>query len=47
MSMDTWTNMIKLMRKVSPRTRLEIANAGEPTLHPNLLEMLVVAKTLL
>ena len=44
MKKRTWKNMIHLIKEVSPRTRLEIANAGEPTLHPNILNMLDYAR---
>lgn len=44
MSIDAWTKMINIIKEVSPNTRLEIGNAGEPTLNPNIYKMLSIAK---
>ena len=43
MTKSTWKNMIQVIKEVSPYSRLELANAGEPTLHPNILPMLKYA----
>lgn len=44
MTIDTWSNMIDVIKECAPYTRLEIGNAGEPTLNPNILEMFAIAK---
>ena len=44
MSMKTWKNIFKIMAQVSPTCRVDLALSGEPTLHPNLPEMLAVAR---
>jgi hypothetical protein len=46
MSMETWEAMCRVMDRVTPYGRLELAQGGEPTLHPNLLECLWMAKRL-
>lgn len=43
---DIWSATFKLIRLVSPYTRVEIANAGEPTLHPHLSGLLKMARSL-
>ena len=40
MSLDIWVNLMKVIRQVTPRCRLELAMCGEPTLHPELVGML-------
>jgi len=44
MDKDTWIALLGLIQEVSPYTRLELCNAGEPTLHPNILEYLKIAR---
>lgn len=44
MSLETWTQMCKIMNEVTPHRRLELAQGGEPTLHPKLLEFLRIAR---
>lgn len=44
MTMETWKNLIGLIKKVSPNTRLEIGYDGEPTLNPKILDMFKYAK---
>jgi hypothetical protein len=44
MSMDTWASLINIVRIVSPLCRLELGMAGEPTLHPRLLDMFRYAR---
>jgi hypothetical protein len=39
-SLKTWEQMITLMKEITPYIRIEFANAGEPTLHPKLTEIL-------
>lgn len=40
----TWRELLGVMAVVSPRTRLEIGNAGEPSLNPFLVDMLRLKK---
>jgi len=44
MKKDTWVSLLKTISKVTPHTRLELCNAGEPTLHPNFLEYIKLAR---
>ena len=44
MSLETWEAMCEVMAKMTPRGRLELAQSGEPTIHPNLLECLTRAR---
>jgi organic radical activating enzyme len=44
MSEKTWINMCKIMEEMTPNRRLELAQGGEPTLHPKLLKFLKIAK---
>lgn len=44
MSMETWQAACRVMAQATPGTRLELAQGGEPTLHPELLEALRMAK---
>lgn len=46
MSEATWVAMWTIIGKVTPRCRVEMANAGEPTLHPRLLEFIKIAREL-
>jgi len=41
---DVWVAMLRLIQKLAPRTRLEFCNAGEPTLHPDLLRFLQIGR---
>tara|TARA_Y100000310_G_scaffold302947_1_gene340823 strand:- start:1174 stop:2214 length:1041 start_codon:yes stop_codon:yes gene_type:complete len=44
MTKDTWLSLASLAKELSPFNRLEFGNAGEPTLHPELLEYLSLLK---
>lgn len=44
MSLDTWGVLCEVMARNSPGRRLEFAQGGEPTLHPQLLEVLRTVK---
>lgn len=44
MTMETWKQMISIISVISPMTRLEIGNAGEPTLNPQILDFMRVAR---
>ena len=44
MTMDTWRSIWKIISIVTPRCRVEMANTGEPTLHPDICEMISVAR---
>ena len=44
MDMDLWKSIWKIIAEVNPRCRVEMANTGEPTLHPNIYEMISVAR---
>lgn len=44
MSLETWEATCKVIANITPYTRLELAQSGEPTLHPHLLECLQIAK---
>lgn len=44
MSRDTWINLLKVMQEVTPRIRIEFGNGGEPTMHPQILEFLSLAR---
>jgi len=46
MSMETWVEMCRVMNAITPNTRLELAQGGEPTLNPNLYDCLSVARKL-
>ena len=46
MQMDTWCNICAIINKTKPKCRVEMANAGEPTLHPDLYKMLSRARKL-
>jgi len=44
MSFKTWQSLCKVMNEITPHRRLELAQGGEPTLHPDLLAYLKIAK---
>jgi len=44
MTEDTFRALLKVIKAVSPYTRLEIGNAGEPTLHPQLPDFIRLAR---
>ena len=46
MSDETWIDIFKLVDATVPMSRLEMSNAGEPTLHPRLIEMLTLGRKL-
>ena len=41
---ETWGNILEVIAEVSPFTKLEMANAGEPTLHPELLDLIAMTR---
>jgi hypothetical protein len=46
MSEETWRALFTIIRAVTPRCRVEMAQMGEPTLHPRLLDFLRIARAL-
>jgi len=44
MNKKTWINLWKLIKELTPYCRVEMANTGEPTLHPNILEYIKMAQ---
>lgn len=44
MDKTTWVSLLKVIQQVTPYSRLELCNAGEPTLHPQILEFLAIAR---
>jgi len=44
MQKDVWTALLKTIQEVTPYCRLEFGNGGEPSLHPQLLEYLQLAR---
>jgi len=44
MSVETWKAMMEVIAEITPSGRLEIGQCGEPSLHPNLLEMIRSAR---
>lgn len=44
MSVETWEAACHVMAKMTPGIRLELAQSGEPTLHPRLLDCLEMVK---
>lgn len=46
MSVETFARMCHIMNAITPHTRLELAQGGEPTLNPNLYECLQIARKL-
>ena len=44
MTLDTWTNLFEIINKVAPTTRIDLCLAGEPTLHPDLVKFMNVAR---
>lgn len=44
MKISTWKKTMKLIRQLTPYNRIDLANAGEPTLHPKLIEMLAIGR---
>jgi len=44
MTMKTWMNMLNIIKVVSPMCRLEIGNAGEPTLNKELPKFFTAAR---
>jgi len=43
MTKKTWINTWKIIRQFTPYCRVEMANTGEPTLHPDILEFILIA----
>lgn len=46
MSDEVWIDTFRLINAVTPLCRVEMSNAGEPTLHPRLLELLKIGRKL-
>lgn len=44
MSVETFTKLMQLVQILTPYNRIEIANAGEPTLNPNLCKCLKIGR---
>lgn len=44
MSEETWVQMLTIINKVAPYSRLEIGNAGEPTLHPRFTDFMKIGR---
>jgi organic radical activating enzyme len=44
MSKETWINTMNIIKTISPNSRLDLANAGEPTLNPNICEFLRIGR---
>ena len=44
MARETWISFLELVKEITPYNRIEFANAGEPSLHPDLLEFIRLAK---
>jgi radical SAM protein with 4Fe4S-binding SPASM domain len=44
MEKDTWVALLQTIKKLTPHGRLELCNAGEPTLHPNFVEYISIAR---
>lgn len=44
MNKEIWISLLKVIQELTPYSRLELCNAGEPTLHPQLLEYLSIAR---
>jgi hypothetical protein len=44
MSVDTWEKTISLIKQTTPYTRVDFAQAGEPLLNPNILEILRIGR---
>lgn len=44
MDKTTWISLLNVIQEVSPYSRLEIGNAGEPLLHPYLTEFFCIAR---
>lgn len=44
MQKEQWINLLEITRELTPYNRYAIANAGEPTLHPELLDFLSLAR---
>ena len=44
MTIETWKQTMKLIAKIGPEVRIELAMGGEPTLHPDLLKILRIGR---
>ena len=44
MTKETWINTFTIIKEVSPTCRVDLCLSGEPTLHPDLLEFLEIAR---
>ena len=44
MTKETWINTFNIIKEVSPTCRIDLCVAGEPTLHPDLLNFLKIAR---
>jgi len=41
---NTWLKTIQLIKKLTPYNRIDFANAGEPTLHPEIYKLLEIGR---
>lgn len=46
MKKSVWKKLWSILNEVSPTVRIDLALAGEPTLHPNIVEFLQIARKL-
>lgn len=44
MKINIWKKVIKLIKELTPYTRVDFANAGEPLLHPNIIKILKIGR---
>ena len=44
LEIDTWKSIITIIKEVTPYCRVDFALAGEPTLNPNILEILKIGR---
>jgi hypothetical protein len=44
MEIEVWKSLMEVINIVSPYVRVELCNAGEPTLHPRILEFLRIGR---
>ena len=44
MDKTTWISLLETIQELTPYSRLELCNAGEPLLHPDILEYIALAR---
>lgn len=44
MTRANWISFLRIVQEATPYNRIEFANAGEPSLHPNLIEFITLAR---